>query len=182
MNKVSTALIAGLFFAFFLNSSCGTKYAREIANVDTLQVLISKSEADLKTVDTIKVANVYKKGQGNITLIQKNYKDTLTPEVAEFLSEYNSAIQALNTIRQQYPVLQKEIAFSKDQLKNIRHDLEYNILKEEQVKESYAKENDAVKKNMESLRVLMTVIKDKMELLGKDSIRINQMLQQARKN
>lgn len=177
MNRVFSTLIAILFSTLILFTSCGTKYAAEIVKVDTLMAMLNKAQNELKAIDTVDVNRKYEEVKGNITSIQKNYTDTLTREMAEFLGEYNGVLMVFETVKQRYPELEKELTYSGEQLKNFKHDLQYNIVNEEKVKEHYKREEQALKGNVESIQIMIDALKNNNELYAKLTPQVKQLME-----
>jgi predicted nucleic acid-binding Zn-ribbon protein len=180
MKNTSIAFIAGLFVTLILGTSCGTKYPKEMAAIDTLQTEVNKAVTELKTIDSVKVERVYTEIKDDITFIQKNYTDTLTLEMAEFLGEYNSLLKAIGSILKEYTELSNELSFTGGQLKNMKHDLEYNIVNEEKVKEYYAREEEAIKRNVESTIVMINAAKLKLEMFEKMNPQIKKLIESVK--
>lgn len=177
MQRITIPLIIGSFLTLFLLNFCGTKYPKEVIGVDSLQVSLNKTQTELKAIDKAEINNKYSEIKENIAFIQQNYNDTLTLEMAEFLVDYSSVLKAFESVKEEYAGLEKELEFSSEQLNNLKHDLQYNIMNNDSVKIYCMREDQAVKRNAESLQAIQVALKRNMELSDKLTPQIRQLIE-----
>lgn len=173
-------LFAGVFFTLAFLNSCGTKYAKEIIEVDSLQTLLNKSIVNFKNIDTVKLEKLYEQGTDNVIFIQKNYADTLSLQTAKFLERYNEIAQSFKIIRKNSTVLSNELNFSAEQLKNMKHDLEHNIGNHTSVREYCTKETQAIQNDTANVSAIINAIKIKTELFEQMNPQINQLIEEIK--
>lgn len=179
MKRVAVFIAFG-FFMCLLISSCGTKFSAEIKRVDSLLLVNARADSSLLKIDTAQTHKIAEEVKMNLTFLQKNYKDTITKEMAEFLDVYSSILTSLESVNKQHSELAKELTYSKEQLSNMRQDLEHNIIKKEQVKEYMEREEESVKRNVTSVSVLVEVERNSSEAFDKSNLGVRELVKKVK--
>lgn len=142
-----TLISLGLIFLIVLCfHSCGEKKeSHAILRVDSVVFVLNELETNLLQLDTAKIHRYYTESNLNLVTIQKNYKDTMNRELATFLADYQSTKKSLMRLTEVFHDQLYEINYSKTQLKNLRIDLEKNLVSDLQFQEYFATELQALK-------------------------------------
>lgn len=166
-------LICWFFYGtIILITSCGTKYPVEIVKVDSLRISLNNAIVKFATIDTVKINKVKQEINADLLFIQKNCTDTIAFATAELLEKYYAVIKTFELVQNKYPELNEEVRYTGIQLENFKHDLEYNIIKKENVKLFYEREDSAVKKNIASINAMINAIEFKIKLFDEISPKI----------
>jgi hypothetical protein len=179
MKNAGVYFVSGLALMLML-FSCGTRYTKEIAKVDSLQVVLGKIDTVFNTLDSARIGQIAKEIKLNLIFLQNNCSDTISEEMAEFLDEYNSVSETLELVNKRLSEMAIELKNSKKQLADLRSDLEHNILKAEQVKVDMEREAAATKGIQESIDVLLKVLKDNAALFEKDDSKVKELIEKIK--
>ena len=123
--------------------SCTNPNEKAIAEVDALLVIVEESENSLLSVDTSIVFAAKRQMDNDMTEI-KMITDTLTREEAFKLDDIFRTRKRFNKITTNYSGFIHEVEFSKNQLNNLKQDLENELMKKEDFKIHYAKEKEYI--------------------------------------
>ena len=123
--------------------SCRNKNERELGEVDALSDILNNTEELFLSVDTTKVFEIAKLRQDQMRIIQTT-NDTLDKETAFFLASYFRKRKGIDKFVKSYHQTYADIQKTKDQLKNLRTDVENGLLSQEQFSEYYKTEQSIV--------------------------------------
>ena len=108
-----------------------TNFKKEIVKVDSLMVKIDSVELMYRRIDTVGMADMSQKFSENMGFVQQAYinkKDTMPKEVALLMSDYRTLKKPAKGFNGNYQKAGKELKFSKNQLSDLKHDLQNNLL------------------------------------------------------
>jgi chromosome segregation ATPase len=122
-----------------------THYAREIHAIDSLLVLVDTVRIDYRRIDTTGYAEGSNGFASRIGFVQSAYKkDTMEREVAMLMANYRDLKKPFSRFKNEYERIGKEIEFSRNQLLDLKHDLEHNLLDSNLVRKMLSSETEAV--------------------------------------
>lgn len=162
LRKTSLLLMSFLFLTAILYSCKRTKYAKEIASLDSLQTILSKADSTLNSIDTAKTNAYYLDAKNNLNYIQNNYKDTMERELAIFLSDYRSILESLESFNSERNQLLKELNYSQKQIENLIHDLKNNAVEKTKITEYYNTEIEAANELLPSVNAMVDMAKKQL--------------------
>ncbi|MGB6035468.1 MAG: hypothetical protein WBG42_04315 [Cryomorphaceae bacterium] len=124
--------IALIFVLAFIASSCEqTHFKREIGKIDSLLVKLDTVELTYRRIDTAGAADLNRKFSENLSFVQQAYinaKDTMPKDVALLMSDYRTLKKPAKGFIGDYQKAGEELKFSKNQLTDLKHDLQNNLL------------------------------------------------------
>lgn len=154
MKRKLTLLILIAFIGF----SCErTHYADEIKTIDSLRVELDSAARTLAKIDTTGLAEAKTRFTENLYFVQKTYserEDTMPRDVAMLMSEYRSLKKPSTGFLDKYALASEELEFSKTQLRDLKHDLQNNLLDTNLVEELLADERNAAEKVLSDVKQL----------------------------
>ncbi|MFT5595879.1 MAG: hypothetical protein ACI8QH_000667 [Flammeovirgaceae bacterium] len=127
--KKGIALIFGL--ALIATGCEQTNFDNEIVTIDSLMVRLDTLDLMHKKVDTTDFSKLSQKFTENISFVQAAYtssKDTMPQDVALLMSDYRMLKKPSKGLKDNYQRTLEEINFSKNQLTDLKHDLQNNLL------------------------------------------------------
>lgn len=146
--KRLTLIALVLFIAVACNQ---THYKPEIKNVDDLLAKIDSADKQLAALDTVgleKAGRNFKQKFQYIQQLHEEKGDTIGRDLAFLLSDFRSMRKPYARLKSEYAAAKKELDFSKDQLVNLRHDLENNLLDTNIVHKVVKTESEATEQAM----------------------------------
>lgn len=165
MNKIFLLLLCHVFCVIL---SCKKPYTKELSVTDSLLTVIQDKKSILDQIDTIKLNKQITEIKQNLHYIQVNYTDTMDRSTAMTLSDYNLLGKYLVAIKQDYQILNHELAFATSQLKNLKNDLIHNSIDNNIVTTSLETELKSVRTIIESIYELKDYYNSTTE--GNDSL------------
>lgn len=113
-------------------SGCGSsRYNEEIKELDQLIAQVEKASTRLVKIDTTGLEQKWTEYKNNVTSITDSYKttnDTMSGDIAMLLSEYKELKKPYSEFKEAYEEAFEELKFTKNQLLNLKHDLQNDIL------------------------------------------------------
>ncbi len=170
--KRLTILIVVLFTAVACNQ---THYKAEINNVDGLLAKIDSSDKQLAALDTtgLEAANHnFKQKFQYIQQLHEEKGDTIGRDLAFLLADIRGLRKPYAHLKSDYVDAKKELDFSKNQLLNLRHDLENNLLDTNIVHKVVETESEATQ---EAIFQTQSVLEKKEALDRKSAILLPKM-------
>lgn len=153
---------------------------KEIEEVDSLISLVDEIEKSVLSVDTSRAFAAKKQVSMDIAMIE-SLEDTLDKETAFKLDDYYSGKKRLFRFASNYNGFIKEIDLAKEQLNNLKQDLNNGLIDKEKFKDYYASEqasvmslSSQVNKSVGGLEEAM----QKMELNREDILKVFEELKQ----
>ncbi len=144
---MKTRIAITILLSTFLLASCNqTNYPNEIKTIDSLLTRIDSAENLYSKIDT---SGLYEEGRTfkmKFNFVKNAYEqseDTLNHDMAILISEYRDLRKPYAQFKDMYVANAKELEFSKKQLFDLRHDLEYNLLDTNFVRRMVNSERDA---------------------------------------
>ena len=132
--RINSIVLIVLFFAVVIFPSCNKPAnPKAIASLDSLKILVDKAGEELEKMDARKADSCYKNIQRQLKFIQQNYRDTMTKAVAMFLSDYHAIKEPLEMLSRNYTELKRQVTYTSNQLKNLSHDLQHNLVEKEKI-------------------------------------------------
>ena len=124
-------------------SSCTNPNEKEIGEVEALLAIMEETEQSLLSIDTSIVFEAKRQMDKDITEVS-SFTDTMTREDAFKLDDIFRTRKRFNKITINYSGFIYEIEFSRNQLNNLKEDLENGLINKEDFKAHYAKEKEYV--------------------------------------
>ncbi len=118
---------------------------KELLSMDSLQTIIIETETKAKEID-VETIKIYKESmEDQFDLLKTKYSDSINWETAKFLNRYHKIKKSFLKYLDKNLMFEDEIAYSQDQLKNLKHDLKENIIPLDTFKSNFTEELKAVK-------------------------------------
>lgn len=124
-------------------SSCKNAFEKEIGEVENLLSQVNEIEKSLLLVDTAKVFSTKRQMEKDLLAINAT-NDTLTKEEAFKIDELFSSKKRIFRLAENYTDFLGQIDFSKNQLKNLKQDLENGLVTKENFTKHFDEEQNAV--------------------------------------
>jgi hypothetical protein len=156
-----------------LATSCKmeSQYKREIVLLDSLIYAIDTCIVSLDQMDTLHYTELGKKFSERTNFVQAWYKqrgDTIHRETAMIMAEYRELRKPFMKFKGEYDRVENELVFTKNQLVNLNHDLQHNLLDTNIVNRVFLEERQAAEKviaDTQSLTVSNMVSKRKLAVI-----------------
>jgi hypothetical protein len=148
-----------------------THYPDEIRRLDSLRVELDSAELLHRRIDTTGFAEAGRKFTENLGFIQQTYtdgNDTIPRDVALLMADYRDLKKPSQGFLTSYERAREELRFSKDQIRDLKHDLENNLLDSGLVEEMVNEELQAVSEltaAIEQLKVSSEYTREKRKAL-----------------
>lgn len=178
--RISLSIIALIALTIISPSCKRTKYAKEIAHLDSLQTLLTETDSVLKSIDTVKINACYMEIKNNLNFIQENYKDTMAREMALFLSDYRTMQEAMEEINREQKHYVEELEYSEKQIENLIHDLQKNAIEEEKVREYSADEINVANEIISSVNYISGLAKQELIDFDQKNKRVLEMINELK--
>lgn len=138
--NLSTLFFSVIIIGIF--SSCNPfESSKEIRKIDSLHQEIKLSLNEFRQVDTASLNSSYEELLSNTKYIQKHNIDTLSLKLAQLLSEYYSMRRLIEAI-ENYDSVEEELLISLQQLEDLKHDFENDIIDQKKFREYYTIESN----------------------------------------
>jgi hypothetical protein len=125
-------------------------YQSYTSKVDSLSATLEASASAFEQIDTTKISGMWKQVQFNLDTIV-----VLDPELVDgTINDYGRITKSCKTILHEYPLVHKELQYSRKQLATLHHDIEHRHLESSEVSTYFKQESeaiDAVKRRMDIL-------------------------------
>jgi hypothetical protein len=157
---------------------------KKITEIDTLLTLLEKEHVKIVKFDTSFIKPYKIKMQEHLLLIQDSL-DSIDRQTALFLSKYARYKKALIKFNTKWFSLSKDLALSKHQLKNLRHDIENELIPEDssfiflQEEKEYALQ--LITESNEHIRGIQMVV-DSLKVLQPEIDKLLDSLIQTKRN
>ena len=142
-NKITFHFILS-FIIIICSCSNGNKYKKEIATLDSLSKIIDSTEFILNSIDTNKVISAQNEIIDNSTIIQSLYNDTMKRKDVIVMDKYNYIKKFFVAFLNQKEIFYDQIRYSREQVKNLSHDLKKELLEEDKTKEYLSEEESEI--------------------------------------
>lgn len=159
--------------------SCGNPNKKEIADVEALYTVIDNTEKLLLAVDTAAVFSAKRQMDKDITALNE-YVDTLNKEEAFRLDDIFGAKKRLNSLTKNYSRFINQIKFSKNQLNNLKQDLQNDLMTKEAFKNHYAMEEDQLMMLDKQINKAIDNIDVAIEKLNSDRPELLEMIERRK--
>lgn len=148
MNRLNIFALIGLALLLGLSSCSEHPFKKELAEIERLQVQTDSIDAVFKTLDvedaTLKGVQI-KEDLEALIMYVRNYPEAMTTETGTLLDDLKAAGKTYGSIEKNHGKLREELFNTKKQLKNLRKDLNDNLLAPEMAMEYLSSEKKAVK-------------------------------------
>ncbi|PJA09593.1 MAG: hypothetical protein COX70_01390 [Flavobacteriales bacterium CG_4_10_14_0_2_um_filter_32_8] len=135
-------IILSLIFAIGF-SSCKNAFEKELGEVEKLLAEVNETEKSLLAVDTAKVFSTKRQMEKDLLTINA-INDTLTKAEAFKIDELFSSKKRVFRLAENYADFFGQINFSKNQLKNLKQDIENGLITKEDFAIHFVEEQNAV--------------------------------------
>jgi len=148
-----------------------TNFSEEIKTIDSLLVELDTIDLMQRRVDTTGFSQSSQTFTENITYVQRTFtdrEDTMSKDIAVLMSDYRSLKKPSKGFLGKYQRTREEITFAKNQLADLRHDLQNNLLDSnlvDKMLEDEIKAVDDIKNSVENLQISSDFTRSKREEL-----------------
>jgi len=153
--KKGIALIFGI--AFIATRCYQVHFEKEDDAVDSLIAKLETVNLMYQKIDTTGIADLSQKFSENLAFVQHAYinrEDTMSQDVALLMSDYRILKKPAKSFSGNYQRASEELQFSKNQLLDLKHDLQNNLLDSNLVQDILQDERSAVSKLENSIQDL----------------------------
>jgi len=108
-----------------------THYAEEIRTLDSLRADLDSASNQFRLIDTTGFSNAGRVFTENLAYVQQKYtqsEDTIPREVAMLMADYRDLKKPSKGFISDYERTREELKFSKSQIRDLKHDLQNNLL------------------------------------------------------
>lgn len=128
------AVLGVSIFITVLVSACNqTHYEKQIREIDSLFVVMDETEAQLRSLDSIRIVTYQKSSTDLLKNFDQSVEDTLDLETAILVSGYAYVKKVLTKYQNSKPDFEKDLVFNRKQLSRLKSDLEHNAIPEDSV-------------------------------------------------
>jgi len=169
-----------IFVVAIVFTACKNEMQKEIGEVDGLISMVDEIEKSVLSVDTTRAFAAKKQVSMDIAMIE-SIGDTLDKETAFRLDDYYSGKKRLFRFATNYNGFIKQIDFAKEQLNNLKQDLNNGLVDKEKFKDYYAAEQASVMELSSQVNKSVGGIEEaiqKMELDREEILKIFEELKQ----
>ena len=139
-------------FAFLVSCTNTQFYTDYAVRVDSLGASLEASASSFEQIDTSLISDIANTVGAGLDTLKAYRFDSVS---ASMLNDYSYIRSACKTILREYPLAMKELQYSRDQLFNLKHDIEHRHLEEEMIDKYFADEMEAVSRLKEKMRMLV---------------------------
>ncbi len=126
-NVIVLTVVALLFFV-----SCRPAYIRRgVKDIRAERVRLNEAQQKFEVLDTAQVHGIYLSYLGKIDSINKYFKDQYTEGAWKLMTEFGQLKKPLKTYFEQYGSVEKDFAYSLEQLADLEYDLKAKNLSKE---------------------------------------------------
>ncbi|MCB0402159.1 MAG: hypothetical protein KDD41_08750 [Flavobacteriales bacterium] len=134
--KTNTIIILIVSLGLF---ACGNKFEKEIGEVDGLISMADEVEKSILSVDTSRAFSVKRQMEKDLKMLDQ-FSDTIDKSTAIKLGEYYSGKKRVFAFYNNYLQFVSKINYTKDQLRNMKQDLENGVMPEDKFEDYYKTE------------------------------------------
>ena len=125
-----------------LLSCSNSQFEAEIKRIDSLQLRLAVAEKQIDSVNQDMLLDLAGNASNQLKFIQKNYRDTMSKDLAFALGEYKSAYRNMQKLIKRANHTKEELEKSEKQLINLKADIVNNLLSKTQVEEFLKNETE----------------------------------------
>ena len=140
MRSVFDIFFSLLVLSIIFSCTSGNKYKKEIALLDAIHVILSRTDSLLNAADTTSAEKYSEEIVSDFSFINKNAGDTLSKEAALLLETYNGIEISFKKALRLIFVLKKNVVYSQNQANALMNDIKKNLADEQYLKSFAAKE------------------------------------------
>ncbi|MFH1320879.1 MAG: hypothetical protein ABII90_09540 [Bacteroidota bacterium] len=152
-----------IFLPLILSSCKNVDVKKEVSAIDSLGQVVEKAHLHLKEINIENAKKIREEINTNMDFVKTHYQDTLSWDISKLLSDYHSIQKTLKHFLRIKEYLEKEIVYSNEQLKNLKHDIEKEIITKEQFNTYYEAEMKAVSGLKKEIKLYVDMAKEKIE-------------------
>lgn len=181
MKNYILILIVTITFVF---TACKNEMEKEVGEVEGLISMVNEIEKTVLSIDTTKAFQVKRQISKDLALIE-SLGDTLDREQAFMLDDYYFGKKRLFRFYNNYKDFITQIDYSKEQLNNLKQDLNNGLVTKEKFKEYYLAEQASVMSLNGKVNKSVGGIEEsiqKMELQRPDVLALFEELKQKKVN
>ncbi|MDP4265976.1 MAG: hypothetical protein Q8880_00905 [Bacteroidota bacterium] len=167
---------------FSWNTGCNnSKYAKEKAQIDSLNIMIEKAEAKLNNIDDKEVDKKFEIYQKNLNEIKDNFNDKREEGVWDVIVVYGNIKKPLKSYLKNNAKYHEEIEYSKKQLKNLYHDYKKGLITKEKFDQYYNTEKTVITGQYMEITSTIDWAKANIKLFDSLNPKINVIIQKLKK-
>jgi hypothetical protein len=126
-----------------------SEFTSEIKTIDSLIAVLDSAEAIFADIDTTGFRNLGQTFTENMSYVEQHYKknnDTIPRDVALLMANYRDIKKPAKGFLSNHSKIKGELEYSKQQLRDLKHDLENNLLERNFVDRMVNQEKEAIDK------------------------------------
>lgn len=117
-----------VFLSMFFQCGERTQFTNELAEIDNMLQRLDSLEKNYQKIDTALLKEIQVKVKSDIKNMEQQF-DTLPPDIAFYLSEYAYPLKKqYKRVLQRFPDWKESIEYSRQQLNDLKHDLQKNLI------------------------------------------------------
>lgn len=158
-------LCLGLLAQLLLASCSSTPYTKEIAVLDSVRVQLDSAEAEVSKLDTARIGPMVRQIEYDLRYVEVFYRGmpreaTIDKQAATILSDYRSVRKPLRTSYAEVPKLKADIDYAQEQIENLTHDLEKDLVAKKDVEQFVKNEKGEAEKAIQNAKYVTILLKD----------------------
>ena len=158
------------------------KHAKEIKTIDSLYVVIDTIEKNLNSADTIKVKKAYEEYMKNISQIRDCFNDKKGDTTWKSITPYGYIKKPLQNFLNDYPILFEEIQYSREQLNDLKADIEGENIQKDTITEYTKNEILAVNRLKQIVNFSVDGVQKNLKLFDSLNPKVILVIEQLKKD
>lgn len=115
-------------------------YKDYAVRVDSLNASLEASASSFEQIDTVRIRNQSKQVEINLDTLFMLQKEI----VHGTINDYSYIKKSYKTILREYPLAMKELQYCRNQITDLKHDIEHRHLDEQMIKNYFSQEEEAI--------------------------------------
>lgn len=157
-----------LLLATLISCNNTSDNPEKVKTLDSLNTELAKAETELNSLDTAGILSASEKINKNFFTLKEYKPDTLSKEEGAVVENFLDLKIPFDTYLKKREKFMKELAYTKEQLRTLSHDLNKNLIAEEKVDEFFHTEQNKAKEILESAKLTVKTMNE--SLLKADTI------------
>lgn len=170
-------------FSLFIAFSCSNPNRKYIKEISTLQHSVDEMQNELEKVDLVFFREKYTEVSKNMDFIQKNMNKINMQDtaVSKYIGAYGTLQKTMSrTFRKGASGLEGMLDECEKQLDNLKHDIKHDILKNEDMIETFVKsEKNEVERLQRKMKAISEQFSGHLKNYNKLSPRIEQIIKKV---
>lgn len=140
MKIIEKAFLVVLSTVLFQACNTSSDHPDKVKTVDSLLSALSEAEKQLRTLDTTSIIARTNSLDSTLNTLMENKPDTIDRETGILAERLMTQKRPFDTFRNKKTLFLKQVEYTKEQLSNLSHDLNKNLVPAEKIEEYFATE------------------------------------------